>query len=162
MKQELELVRSARAPRDESLSPRAQPTAGARKTIREVTDAVIEHSHDLVALTKTLAATMLVTAEVLDDFELEPDVYDFVEAAKLLVAASRTVLDRGLLLTAWPQAKHGAVMLELTVRGICAALGVPYDEVLREVHAAGVEGYEVDIAPILLRAGLLKTEETQP
>ncbi len=156
MKYELDLVRPY-APPDPA--QRSEPT---RKALREVTDRLIHDAllvNDLPDLVRMSAETMCVVAEALVRYEQDPQVIDFVEAAQALIETGRGVMDKGLLLRSWETTNCGAVMLEITVRGLCAALSVPYDKVLGEVHRARVAGENAAIRPILVEAGLLKEND---
>ena len=68
-------------------------------------------------------------------------------------------MDRGLMLRNWETVRCGSVMLELTVRGICAALSVPYDIVLAEVLRAQQAGENPAIRRVLTEAGVLKQDQ---
>lgn len=153
MRTELDLLRATVTPDPD------QRTEPSRKVLRETTDTLIHGAllvNDLPELVRLSAETMVCTATVLLRYAQEPDVPDLVEAAQALIEDSRTVMDRGLMLKDWATTRTGAVMLELTVRGICAALSVPYDAVLAEVHRAQRAGENAAIRPILVKAGLLK------
>lgn len=139
-----------------------QRTEPARKAIRVVTDRMLHDAlrvDDLPGLVTLAAETMCVVAETLLAFGIEPDVADLVEAAQALVEDSRAVMDRGLLLRSFETVRCGAVMMELTVRGLCATLSVPYDAVLVEVRRAGLAGEAPAVRPILIAAGLLAAPE---
>lgn len=162
MRYELDLVRaSVIAAPGENVNP-------SRKALRETTDAVIHDAllvNDLPELIRLTAETMICVATTLACYEQSPEVPDFVEAAQAMIEAGRAVMDRGLMLQDWPTTNCGAVMLELTVRGICAALGAPYDRVLAEVHRAQLAGENANVRSILTEAGLLTPEsndETSP
>jgi hypothetical protein len=134
----------------------------ARKALREATDDLIHNAlliDDLPELVTLSARAMLQVATTLYQRELEPDVQDLVQATQALIEDSRTVMDRGLMLHDQPTAQCGAVMVELVIRGLCATLSVPYDDVLREVHRAQLAGENPMVRPILERAGLLKPIE---
>jgi hypothetical protein len=155
MKHELDLVRASVTP------DKTQGSAPTRKDLREVTDRLIHDcllANDLPDLVCMSAETMCVVATALLRFELEPQVIDFVEAGQALIEQGRAVMDKGLMLNSELTTNCGAVMLEITVRGICAALSVPYDKVLAEVHRARMAGENAAIRPILIEAGLLKEE----
>lgn len=153
MRFELALVRDAVAP---DPGQRSDPS---RKRLREVTDALIHDAllvDQLPELVRLSAETMCTVAETLLIFEIEPDVRDLVEATQALIEDSRAVMDKGLLLRSWETVRCGAVMLELVVRGLCATLSVPYDEVLAEVHRARLANENPRIREILIAAGLMK------
>jgi hypothetical protein len=154
MRYELELVRA-------SITPAAPGEAvnQTRKALREVTDGLIHNAlllNDLPELVRMSAETMVCVATALARYEQNPEVPDFVEATKTLIEGGRGVMDRGLMLGDWPTANCGAVMLEIAVRGICAALSIPYDKVLAEVHRAQQAGENANVRAILVEAGLLK------
>ena len=156
MRFELDLLRGSV---ETDPSQRSEPS---RKGLRETTDRLIYGAllvNDLPELVRLSAETMCVVAEALIRFDRDPGVPDFVEAAQALVEQGRAVMDRGLMLTSAETINCGAVMLELTVRGICAALSVPYDRVLVEVHRARGAGENPTVRQILIEAGLVATLE---
>lgn len=63
-----------------------------------------------------------------------PSIEDFREASVALIEDARAVFDRGVMVDDMATMRCGAVMLELTVRGMCAALGQDYEEAMRAVH----------------------------
>ncbi len=162
MRFELDTLRASVPPDPDA---RTEPT---RKQLREATDAVIHDAllvNDLPELVRLSAEAMCSVATALLRFELDPQVPDFVEAAQALIEDGRAVMDKGLMLRGWETTRCGAVMLEITVRGICAALSVPYDKVLAEVHRAQQAGENAgrsaaDVRAILIEAGLLLKEES--
>ncbi len=134
------------------------PTEPTRRDLRETTDRLIHDAllvNDLPELVLLSADAMRSVAQALLRYGQNPQVPDFVEGAQALVEQGRAVMDKGLLLNSWETVRCGAVMLELTVRGICAALSVPYDPVLTEVHRAGMAGEAPAVRRILIEAGLL-------
>lgn len=152
MRYELDLVRASVTP-----DP-AQVTTVHRRDLRVVTDRLIHDAllvNELPALVGLSAEVMVTVATILATYEIEPGVPDFVEASQALIEAGRGVMDRGLLLRSWETTQCGAVMLELTVRGICATLSVPYDKVLAEVHRARQAGENPLVRQILVEAGLI-------
>lgn len=156
MKFELDLVRASGVP-----DTGANAT---RKELREVTDELIHSAllvNDLPELVRLSAETMCIVARALVRFENDPQVPDFVEASQALIEQGRAVMDKGLLLRNSETINCGAVMLELTVRGICAALSVPYDEVLREVAQARAQDRNAEVRRILVMAGLIKENEDE-
>lgn len=137
------------------------PSNPTRKELREATDRLIHSAllvNDLPELVHLSAETMCTVATALLRFNREPTVPDFVEASQALIEQGRAVMDKGLMLRSWETVSCGAVMLELTVRGICAALSVPYDRVLVEVHRARVAGENAQVRQILIDAGLVAAE----
>ena len=155
MRFELDLLRDT-VPAD--ADARTEP---ARKALREATDAIIHDAlmiDDLPALVRLSAEAMLTVAASLLQYSVEPDVRDLVDAAQALIEDSRAVMDRGLMLRSWETVRCGAVMMELTVRGLCAALSVPYDAVLREVHRAQRAGEIPAVRQVLVDAGLITRE----
>ena len=152
MRFELDTLRATVAPEPEA------PSNPTRKELRETTDELIHSAllvNDLPELVRLSAETMCTVATALLRFEREPGVPDFVEASQALIEQGRAVMDKGLLLRSWETVQCGAVMLEMTVRGICAALSVPYDQVLIEVHRARVAGENAQVRQILIAAGLV-------
>jgi hypothetical protein len=161
MRYEIALVRDA-VPVDKNA--RTEPS---RKALREVSDKLIHDAllvNELPALVIMSAETMCVVAEILVQFEEDPQVPDLVDGAQALIECGRAVMDRGLMLRSWETVRTGSVMLELAVRGLCATLSVPYDAVLAEVHRANQAGQNPLVRPILVAAGILKapTEEPSP
>lgn len=157
MKYELGLVQVDR-PLDDDPKARRRDTTAHRKELREVTDAIINEalpSNDLTLLVYLSCEAILEVARCLDDMSEEPQLLDFVMAASEHLQNARATMDRGLLLQDWETVRRGAVMMELTVRGVCAALSVPYEEVLA---TARVSGYE-PVRGVLRRAGLVKGED---
>lgn len=147
--------------RDSVTPDPAAPTTETRRELRVTTDTLIHSGllvNDLPELVRLSVDTMRVVAMGLLRYQREPDVPDFVEASQALIEQGRAVMDRGLLLRSWETVHCGAVMLELTVRGICAALSVPYDQVLVEVHRADLAGENPKVRPILVAAGILAAE----
>ena len=89
---------------------------------------------NMATLIATICRAMLDVAHAVDDHDAEPDVEDFVEAAIAHIENGRSVIDKGLTIDDMPTIKCGAVMLEITVRGICAALSISYEDAMRAVH----------------------------
>jgi hypothetical protein len=138
-------------------------TAPARKQLRETTDDLIHGAllvNDLPELISLSGQSILCVAGVLLQYAQDPQVPDFVEAVQAHIESGRAVMDRGLMLNDWATARCGAVMLEITVRGVCAALSVPYDLILAEVHRAQQAGESPAIRRILTEAGVIKPEST--
>ena len=158
MRYELDLLRAGVTPEPDA------PSNPTRKELREATDQLIHSAllvNDLPELVRLSAETMCTVATALLRFEREPGVPDFVEAAQALIEQGRSVMDKGLMLRSPETINCGAVMLELTVRGICAALSVPYDEVLREVAQARAQERNAEVRSILVKAGLVKENEDE-
>lgn len=134
------------------------PTTSVRHGLRSITDEVIHkalRNDSMAELAEGMCLIMLTSAKTTVAYNLDPDVADFVEACTALIEDARSVADRGLTTHDERTAKCGLVMLELTVRGIAAALGMPYEDLVRAVHAGD------DVRPILREAGLLKPESEQ-
>lgn len=132
-----------------------------RRAAREVTDVAINDAllmNRLPELCSTLAACVLIVAEGLIHHSKAPGTDDFVGGTQSLIEEARTILDRGLMLGDWPQALRGAVMIELVVRGAMSALGLPYEDIVREVHAAHTEDREADMVGLLTRLGRIANE----
>lgn len=109
-----------------------------RRKVREATDGLIHEAlrrDDMAALVRCLCQTMLTVAQALDRNQETPELPDFIEAALAHIEDGRAVMDRGLQLEMADTTRCGAVMLEITVRGICAALGIDYETAMRAVHA---------------------------
>ncbi len=155
MKMELELVRrsSQPLPIDLGIDRLRIPTQQSRREVREASDFVIHDAlrkDDVPAMAIGVCGLMLAVAGVIDRYDIEPDVPDLVQAVEALIEDGRSVVDRGLALGSWDTVKCGAVMLEITARGICATLSFPYDELMLAIHQGR------DIVPILKEAGHLK------
>jgi hypothetical protein len=148
MKFELDLVRAGKKPVPDGVAEIKQSVTMSRRDIRLISDEVIGNAllkNDLPSLAASCCGLMLTVAKAVDDHDIEPDVPDFIEAAQALIEDARAVIDRGLQIDRDEVAKVGAVMVELTVRGICAALNFPYDDLMRAV-AAGLDVREVLVA----------------
>lgn len=160
MRAELDLCRSSVTPNP------TEPTTTSRRALRETTDDLIHSAllvNDLPGLIGLSAETMVCVAQTLLKYEQDPQVPDFVEAAQASIEQGRAVMDRGLMINSWETVRCGAVMLELTVRGICAALSAPYDTVLAEVLRAQQAGENPNIRRVLVEAGVIKepSDETE-
>jgi hypothetical protein len=145
--------------------PPSTDTQATRREIRETTDALIHDAllvNDLPELVRLSAESIGAVARALLRYNREPQVPDFVEAAKALLETSRSVIDKTLLLRQWDEFAYASVMVEIVVRGVCASLSIPYDEVLREVAAARKEERNADVRGILVRAGLIKGDGDAP
>lgn len=135
MKWEQDLVRELGAPL-EPASP-ADVLSG-RRVVRLASDVLLLdglRTNTLPPLVEGCCGTMLALARVLNRHQLEPDVPHFIEAAGALIEDARTIFDAGFRVDDKDKAMVGAVMLEITVRGICAALSVPYEDAMRASHA---------------------------
>lgn len=153
MRQELDLVRASVTP-----TP-TQPKTASRRDLRLVTDDLIHGSllkNDLPGLIGACALSIITVAKILASYEQEPAVESFVEAAQAHIENGRAVMDKGLTVDSWETANCGAVMIEITVRGVCACLGVPYDLALAEALRAQQDGTAPDIRRVLTEAGILK------
>lgn len=135
MKFEQDLVRKPGAPLH---LPTREDCTVARREIRMVTDVLLVDGlrlNTLPPLVEGCCATMIVLAKALNRQELEPEVPHFIEAAVALIEDARTIFDAGMRVDDLDKALVGAVMIELTVRGICAALSVPYEDAMRAANA---------------------------
>lgn len=153
MKFELTLVRPTI-----TSDPKA-PTAPSRLLLRQASDRVLHDAlalNDLPGLVETACDTMLVVAGVLAKYEQDPQVPDFVEGAQACIENARAVMDKGLLLQSWETVNCGAVMMEITLRGICATLGMPYEKVLARCHAARAAGESPEIRALLIAEGVIQ------
>lgn len=113
-----------------------------RRSVRSVTDKVIHDallSSNVTGVASGLASTMLSVGAVLGQLSLEPDVEDFVYAAKELLEDARIPFDKGLKGSEWGDVRIGSVMLEIVCRGISSVLNLPYEAVLAEMHRAQME-----------------------
>lgn len=117
-----------------------------RRSLREVTDETIRTAllaNSRPALSRASAQTMLTVASTLLCLRLEePQLEDFVVAARELVELARKSMDRGLQTADGAGTVTGAVMLEIAARGICACVSIPYEEAFRAevVRFSGEEG----------------------
>ena len=105
--------------------------------------------------------TMCTVAATLVQQEIEPDVHDLVDAVQDLIRPARDVIDRGLNIDRPEYVRCGSVMIELVIRGLCAAIGAPYDAALAEVARAQRDGDEADIHGVLVRAGLIQEVKSE-
>lgn len=114
------------------------PSTEARRDVRVITDAFIFdalRANQMQPLLDGACDTMLTLARALNRHSIEAEVPDFMEAAVALIEDARTVFDAGMRVDDHDRAKIGAVMLELAVRGILAALDKPYYELMKARHA---------------------------
>lgn len=156
MKQELAIIRASREALPPGVDAIKPSVSASRREVREATDFVMREaleSNDLATLAAAAARLMLTTATVVDRHGIEPDVTDLIEAMRALVEDSRAVLDRGLMIDAHATARCGAVMVELAVRGLCAALNFPYGDLLAAVHAGE------NVAAVLVKSGHISAEK---
>lgn len=154
MKFELNLVRGGERPD----VPRIKPVSATpmRKQLNEtVATAVREalQNASLLPVAEGLSRVMLVVAAIVDMFDAEPDIADFVVAAMRSIDNAQSILDRGLMIHNWEEVRQGSVMMEIAVRGVCAALGIPYNSVLEAVWTGG------SVHEILKQHGLVKGEQ---
>lgn len=136
----------------------AAPVAPTRKALRAATDALIHDAllqADLPALVTLSCDVMREVAAGLLRHGHEPGVGDLVEGAQAMIENGRAVMDKGLMLQSAETINCGAVMIELAVRGLCAALGAPYDAALAEVVRARAAGEAPDVLGLLVGAGLV-------
>lgn len=155
MRHELDLVRPG------VIVDQGQDIIPLRRELRETTDALIHEAllvNDLPELVRLSGETILCVARTLARLGRDPQVPDFVEAAQASIEQGRAVMDRGLVLASPETLLCGAVMIEITCRGICAALGVPYDSLLAELQRAHVTGEAPRVREVLQAAGVIKTE----
>lgn len=133
MKFEQDLVREPVEPLPEGVTRR--PAGDARRDIRLLTDSLIHEAlraNTLPPLVDGTCIVMLALARALNRHELVPEVPHFIEAAIALIEDARTVYDKGMLVDDADRAMVGAVMLEITVRGVCAALSIDYEAEMRK------------------------------
>jgi hypothetical protein len=130
-------------------------TTSIRKGLRNITDDLIHQAlmnDSMVDACTGMCLTMLVVAKFSYALRSIPDVRDFVEASQALIEDARSVADKGLMLHSHETTRCGAVMMEIVVRGMCAALSLPYDKLLAAVNA------NEDIRPILIESGHIRQE----
>jgi hypothetical protein len=151
MRHELNLVQAGI-----TQDPKA-PTTAFRRALREGTDALIHDGPiDLVEVVARSCQVMLTVACTMATYGHEPQAPDFYEAAAACIENGQAVMDKGLMLQSQETINCGAVMLEITVRGMCAALGVPYDQVLAHCYEAQQAGQSPDVRALLAAAGLVR------
>lgn len=159
MRQELDMVRAGReVPLDDDVESRRKATAPLRKELREVTDTLLDAvraGSGLVPVVSMAMASVLCVADVLDRVDEEPGIEDLMYATGAVLASGRNALDRGLTLQDWDTARMSAVSVELLVRGLMSALGVPYDAALAAAYTEGEQGIE----QLLLTLGKIQPKE---
>jgi hypothetical protein len=110
-----------------------------RRIVRSITDRVIHEAlmtSNLTGLASGLGSTMLDVATGLGHMRMEPEVNDFVTAAKELIEDARIPWDKGLKQMEFDDVRISAVMMEIVVRGIFSTLNLPYQQVIDELHRA--------------------------
>ncbi len=142
MKQELELLRAEHPRVDTDIATpfdRLRETMNPhRAAIRIASETVVREGlevGDMAKIATAACATMLTVAETLYSINLEPDVNDLVDGARLLMEAARHQADKGLMMRDAAMVQCGSVMIELVVKGICYSLGIDYEALLPIVHA---------------------------
>lgn len=159
MRLELDLVRANReAPLDDDAADRRKNTGPLRKELREVTDVLLDAvraGSGLVPVVSMACASVLCVADTLDRVQEEPGVEDLMTATAAMLASCRNAMDRGLMLQDWGTVRMSSVTVELLVRGLMSALGVPYDQALKSAYAQGEEGIET----LLLVLGMIQPKE---
>jgi hypothetical protein len=159
MRQEIDLIRASReVPMDADLETRRKVTVPLRKELREVTDALLDAiraGSGLVPVVSMAVASVLVVADMLDKVDEEPNVEDLMHAVGAVLVSGRNALDRGLTIGDWPTVRMSAVSVELLVRGLMSALGVPYDQALAAAYTEGEDGIE----QLLLTLGKIQPKE---
>lgn len=151
MQFELDLLREHVCPMPEDSDGR-DAAKELRKIVREATDRTI-HEALLVSSRQSLAlfsaGTMVAVATTLLTLRQEPEVEDFVYAAKELIEDARQVMDKGLHQNEMKDVKIAAVMLEIVTRGICALMDIPYEELFKELHRVRLAGEDPDIEKLV-------------
>lgn len=159
MRQEIDLIRASReVPMDADLETRRRATAPLRKELREVTDVLLDAiraGSGLVPVVSMAMASVLAVADTLDKIDEEPNVEDLMHATGAVLVSGRNALDRGLTIGDWPTVRMSAVSVELLVRGLMSALGVPYDQALVAAYTEGEDGIE----QLLLTLGKIQPKE---
>jgi len=108
----------------------------ARQLTRISSDALIHDAilrSDINTLAARSAQLMIAIATNLLRYKIDPDVSDFVYAAKELIEDARIVIDKGIQMNEKKDIAIGSVMIEIVVKGICSTLALPYDEVFSMV-----------------------------
>lgn len=155
MKFELDLIRGEATPLPEGVAKFRPPTEPMRKELRELTDFLVDEAlrkGSMVGIANGAAHLMIAVAQIVDKYDVEPDVHDMIDAAVRMIQVAHNSIDRGLMVPNWDEVKAGCVMMELTVRGVCAALGIPYDEVLKAAWSVG------DCTQVLVQFGKVRGE----
>lgn len=143
MKQELEIIRAGVV----KIKP---STNDSRRSLRVLSDALLQWAHgnaSIEGLATGCGALMLDVARIVDAHDVEPDIPNFLEAIQAVVETGRAVMDKGLMIDSPETTKCGAVMMEISVRGIAAALNLPYGELLQTVKDGG------DVQALLVKSG---------
>lgn len=161
MKQELDIIRAGAEPLPAGVFKLKPSTTESRRNLRLLSDEVLDWAHgnaNIAGLATACSALMLAVARIVDAHDIEPDVPNFLEAVQALIEKSRAVMDKGLMIDSPETSKCGAVMMELSVRGIAAALNLPYGELLQTVKDGG------DVGALLVKSGHISTpaEESSP
>lgn len=134
---ELELIRNAPTTDAAELSndKSQRPVESTiRREVRQATDHVMREADTLSALLSGCCVTMLAVARGLERCAQEPSIGDFREASVALIEDARAVFDRGVMVDDMETMRCGAVMMELVMRGMFAALGQDYEASMRAVH----------------------------
>lgn len=140
MKFELELTRPpAVTDLPEGVTPLG-PTKQAisvevRRDVRLATDELIHEAlraNQLPPLVDGVCKVMHDLAVSLHKLKLEPDVPHFIEAACALIEDARTVYDAGVRVDDVEKTAIGAVMVEITARGVFAALNIDYETEMKK------------------------------
>lgn len=152
MKSEIELVRDT-SPKLDSL-----PLAiiAARRALNESANALVHEgilaNQGVDILAQKLAEMMITTARILAGMDLEPDLENFIYACAELVGNTRKVMDDALRFSNTDDFKLASVMMEVVLKGCAATLGLPFDDLMREVVAGQSAKCPPDIKAILNRA----------
>jgi hypothetical protein len=104
----------------------------------------LETGVTVASVAEDLAVGMLSVAEAVADLGADPDEHDLVRGAMAAIAESFNELDRAMLLNDWAAVSTAAVRVELVLRGLAAALGLPYVALLKS--AATCKSDEVRLA----------------
>lgn len=111
----------------------------ARKRSNVAANTLIDESllqNDLSALTKGSASVMVAIASNLIALDEEPELNDFVYGACELVTICRKSIDDALTVSDMEELRTTSVMMEIVMRGICACVGINYDESLNATIAS--------------------------
>jgi len=106
------------------------------------------------ALTTQMMLALAATCQTLIALDAEPEVEDFVHAAAALSNIIRHEMDEALKFEDMENVRISSVMVEIMVKGISTALGLPYPKLLDALAAGATE-----FKDILISSGHIKGEQ---
>ena len=95
----------------------------------------LDSGPSLASVAGELAVSMLSVAGVVADLGADPDERDLTVAAMTAIVEDFNALDRAILLNDWASVAVAAVRVELTLRGLATALGLPYGALVQSAAA---------------------------